>query len=91
MPQATRPLFNRIAPVFDFDDTLAETSFDALLEHCGLEPDTWDSNEDVQPGRREVCLAPPDYTEEGELTRSLVLATEATCKKVALRRLSVGE
>ncbi|MBD2018941.1 HAD family hydrolase [Leptolyngbya sp. FACHB-36] len=34
-PQATKPVCNRIAVVFDFDDTLAPDSFDALIESLG--------------------------------------------------------
>lgn len=39
MPQATRPFHNRLAVVFDFDDTLAHDSFDALVESLGYERD----------------------------------------------------
>ncbi|NEP15548.1 MAG: HAD family hydrolase [Leptolyngbya sp. SIO4C1] len=35
MNQATQPLFNRIAVVFDFDDTLVPDTYDALIEDLG--------------------------------------------------------
>ncbi|MGF1480370.1 MAG: HAD family hydrolase [Cyanophyceae cyanobacterium] len=37
MTTATKPLSNRIAIVFDFDDTLVPDTFDTLLEHHGLD------------------------------------------------------
>lgn len=39
MSTATYQLHNRIALIFDFDDTLAEDSYDAILRHCGWDPD----------------------------------------------------
>ena len=39
MPNATHPFLNRIALTFDFDGTLAPDTLDAILEHCGIEPD----------------------------------------------------
>ncbi|MCU0551790.1 MAG: haloacid dehalogenase-like hydrolase [Leptolyngbya sp. Prado105] len=36
-PQATKPVCNRIAIVFDFDDTLAPDTFDELIERLGLD------------------------------------------------------
>lgn len=39
MTTATKPICNRIAIVFDFDDTLAPNSYSSLLERCGLEAD----------------------------------------------------
>jgi len=36
-PQATKPVCNRIAIVFDFDDTLAPDTFDELLKRLGLD------------------------------------------------------
>lgn len=38
-PQATKPVCNRIAIVFDFDDTLAPDTFDELIERLGLDVD----------------------------------------------------
>lgn len=40
---ATRPVINRVALVFDFDETLAPDSFTALLEHCGFDPDAFEA------------------------------------------------
>lgn len=37
MARATQPFHNRLAVVFDYDDTLADDSFDDLLHHIGLE------------------------------------------------------
>lgn len=37
--EATLPFHNRVALVFDFDQTLAEDSFTALLRHLGLDPE----------------------------------------------------
>lgn len=37
MPYATKPLANRIAIAFDFDDTLVPDSFDTLLESLGID------------------------------------------------------
>lgn len=36
-PQATKPICNRIAVVFDFDDTLAPDTFDELIKRLGLD------------------------------------------------------
>lgn len=36
-PQATRPICNRIALIFDFDDTLAPDTFDQLVQSLGLD------------------------------------------------------
>lgn len=38
-PLATKPLCNRIAIVFDFDDTLAHDTFDELIKRLGLNVD----------------------------------------------------
>lgn len=37
-PHATRPFQSRLAVVFDFDKTLAPSSYNTLLEHIGVEP-----------------------------------------------------
>lgn len=37
--QATKPVCNRIALVFDFDDTLAHDTFDQLIKRLGLDVD----------------------------------------------------
>ena len=39
MTEATVTYHNRIALIFEFDETLAPDTFTALLEHCGLDPD----------------------------------------------------
>ena len=41
MPRATRPVWKRIAIVFDFDETLAPGSYDTFLESCGLDPEAF--------------------------------------------------
>ncbi len=38
MANATKRSFNRLAVVFDFDETLAPDSFDRLLESSGADP-----------------------------------------------------
>lgn len=48
MTQATQPIHNRIALIFDFDETLAPDTFSALLEQCQIDPD-WFHAEKVQP------------------------------------------
>lgn len=48
MTTATQQAINRIALVFDFDDTLAPDSFRSLLESIGLEEDTFRA-ERLQP------------------------------------------
>jgi phosphoglycolate phosphatase-like HAD superfamily hydrolase len=48
MPTATTAFHNRLAIVFDFDDTLAPDSYDTLLEHLGVDPDRFE-DERVKP------------------------------------------
>lgn len=48
MPRATNPIHNRLAIIFDFDETLAPDSFSALLDHCGYDPDAFEE-EKVRP------------------------------------------
>ncbi len=48
MTTATKAVHNRIAIVFDFDDTLAPNSYRSLVERCGLSYDTF-KDERVQP------------------------------------------
>ncbi len=48
MSTATVPSYNRIAVIFDFDDTLAPDSFRSLLESCGIDQDTFE-RERIQP------------------------------------------
>ncbi|MER0237886.1 hypothetical protein [Fulvimarina sp. MAC8] len=42
--QVTRPLHNRIALAFDFDETLAESSIEVLVKAMGLDADDWYGN-----------------------------------------------
>jgi hypothetical protein len=51
----------------------------------------WGGNSDVDAQRRVENLAPVDYSDDGELMRSLRLAVESICKRIALRQLSKGE
>lgn len=48
MSQATVPFHNRLALVFDFDETLAPDTFSALLNHCQIDADRFE-NEKVKP------------------------------------------
>ena len=45
---STKPYTNRLAVVFDFDETLADDTFAVLLKDLGLDPDTF-KRERVQP------------------------------------------
>lgn len=44
MTKATLPFYNRIALIFDFDETLAPDTFTALLKLCGLDPDWFEES-----------------------------------------------
>lgn len=94
-PQATKPVCNRIAIVFNFDDTLASDTFNTLLSRLGLDKgDTakeWDQQIEVSESQRVMNLAPANYQEDSELMRSLTLAVESLCKQLSLRQLSSGE
>ncbi|HAG83525.1 MAG TPA: haloacid dehalogenase-like hydrolase [Cyanobacteria bacterium UBA12227] len=48
MTKATKPVSNRIALVFDFDDTLVPDTFDNLVESCGFDYKVF-RKERVQP------------------------------------------
>ncbi|MEM7555028.1 MAG: haloacid dehalogenase-like hydrolase [Cyanobacteria bacterium P01_A01_bin.84] len=48
MNQATKPFFNRLAVVFDFDETLAPDTFAILLQDLGLDVDIF-KHERIQP------------------------------------------
>lgn len=48
MTNATKPFFNRLAIVFDFDETLAPDTFIVLLQDLGLDADAF-KQERVQP------------------------------------------
>jgi phosphoserine phosphatase len=47
-PQATKPLYKRIAIVFDFDDTLVPDTFDELVKRIGFDVDEF-RQQRVQP------------------------------------------
>lgn len=40
--RATRPLKRKIALVFDYDKTLARSTFDVLFEHIGMDREDWE-------------------------------------------------
>lgn len=48
MSTATDHVYNRIAVVFDFDDTLAPNSYSSLIHSCGIDTHTFLA-ERVQP------------------------------------------
>jgi len=48
MTKATKPYSNRIALVFDFDDTLVPDTVDSLLESCGIDSQAFRA-ERIQP------------------------------------------
>jgi hypothetical protein len=48
MKKATVPFHNRIALIFDFDETLAPDTFAALLEYCGIDHEQF-NEEEVEP------------------------------------------
>lgn len=51
----------------------------------------WSGRSKMREGRRVQNLVPADYAEGSELMRSLMLAVEGICKRIALRRLGAGE
>lgn len=51
-PNATKAFHNRLAVIFDFDDTLAPVSTHALLKRYGIDPKTFD-RKGIQPLRDE--------------------------------------
>jgi hypothetical protein len=51
----------------------------------------WQQRYHISPSQRVVNLAPADYSEDSELMRSLTLAVESLCKKIALRQQSINE
>ncbi len=53
--------------------------------------DQWASNASMSAGRRIENLAPVDFSEDGELMRSLVFAVKSICNRIALSRLGAGE
>jgi len=48
MKKATVPFHNRMALVFNFDETLAPDTFTALLNHCDNDPNQF-QEEQVKP------------------------------------------
>jgi len=48
MTKATKPYSNRIALVFDFDNTLVPDTVDSLLENCGIDSQAFRA-ERIQP------------------------------------------
>lgn len=79
--KATTSYHNRLAVVFDFDDTLAPSSYDALLKKCGLEPEAF-RRERVKPLAddgwddtlaRFYCLIKESNSRDGSpITRELI-------------------
>lgn len=73
--------------------------FELLNEHHGIAigvyksstAERWGAQDDMHAGRRVQNLAPVDYSPNGELMRSLTLAVESICKRIALERLGKGE
>lgn len=53
--------------------------------------ENWDGYEDIRADQRLQNLAPADYSDESELMLSLELALESVCKRIALRKLSIGQ
>lgn len=51
----------------------------------------WSGYDAVRSSRRVENLAPNDYSEDGEMMQTLLLATESICKRIALRKLGEGE
>jgi phosphoglycolate phosphatase-like HAD superfamily hydrolase len=53
--------------------------------------DDWPARRDMDDGTRLQNLAPADFSEGSEMLTSLSLAVEQICKRIALRKLSVGD
>ena len=74
-------------------------AFRLMNEHGGLAVGVvkadrtadWEGYELVHGGRRVANLAPADYTDGGEMLRSLCLAVGSIAKRVELRKLGRGE
>lgn len=74
-------------------------AFSLMHDHGGIalgvyESETakgWGGYDAVRDDRRVENLAPADYSEGSELLRSLILAVETICKRIALRKLARGE
>jgi phosphoglycolate phosphatase-like HAD superfamily hydrolase len=54
-------------------------------------PQEWSQDANITQGQRVANLAEADYSENSELSQSLMLAVESLCKQISLRQLSVGE
>ena len=81
MSRATEAFHNRVAVIFDFDKTLAPDSVDALLSHCGFDPERF-REERVEPLKKDgwdatlaqfFRLIEASHSDEGPtITRRLV-------------------
>lgn len=76
-------------PVFDL--LYGRGGFAIAVYKPGQSAAEWAGMEQMRDQRRVENLAPAEYGEGGELLGSIVLATEAIAKRLALRRLGVGE
>ena len=57
----------------------------------GQTPESWGGHAGMREGRQVQNLAPADYSADGELMKSLLLAVESICKEMELLRLGEGE
>lgn len=82
------------------DGTSDIPCFSVLNEHQGVAiglykkqkaDEQWSHADKLSENQRVVNLAPPEYGEDAELMKSLVLAVESMCKQIALRKQSIGE
>jgi phosphoglycolate phosphatase-like HAD superfamily hydrolase len=53
--------------------------------------DAWGDEVQVSESQRVANIADADYQGDSEMMRSLLLAVESICKKIALHQLSIGE
>ena len=63
----------------------------ALGVHKAESPERWSGHSQMREGRRIQNLAPADYGEGSELSRSLMLCVDSICARIALRKLGAGE
>ncbi|MBE9114658.1 haloacid dehalogenase-like hydrolase [Lusitaniella coriacea LEGE 07157] len=54
-------------------------------------PTEWEARAEIAASQRVANIAPANYSENSELTRSLLLSVESICKQISLRQLSAGE
>jgi hypothetical protein len=73
-------------------------AFELMHQHGGValgifkeQASDWQGRAHMRSGRRVQNLAAADFREDSELMRSLLLATELVCTRVALHKLSKGE